>query len=81
MDLNGNSHQNNSHFKTQKLNEYKQREAEMLSQINKPKIQRKPYKDMVVRVSGIFESLDKYFNLPKKMKEPAKKVVLKVKDI
>ena len=40
---------------------------------------KKPFKEVFSKVSGIFDNLDKYFNLPNKMKDQtSNKVVLKV---
>jgi hypothetical protein len=62
-----------------KLKEYKQRETQNLNQTNKLSYTKKPFKEVFSKVSGIFDNVDKYFNLPKKMKDPtANKFVLKV---
>ena len=56
-----------------KINEYKERELSLLEESNKRVIIKKPFKEVVNKLNSMVNNIDKYFVIPKKLKEPLKK--------
>ena len=65
----------------QKIKNYQQKEKELLERSHKAKINKKSFKDITHSVSLMCLTCEKYFPVPKKLKEKQKKFIIKQKDM